>query len=73
MLTQGPAPDPKCELNINYSLHFHIHYIVPSISWSLYDGGMGRLGGGSFILVVGSKDRVGIIFFLFFVLFLCCC
>ena len=38
ILTQGPAPDPKCKLNISSSSHFHIHYtasFVPRISWSL--------------------------------------
>ena len=51
MLTQGPAPDPKCELNITSFLtlpHPFIAPFVPRTSWSLYcylsDGGMGRFG-----------------------------
>ena len=66
MLTQGPVPDPKCELNIR-----SFHCIVTSS-----DGGMGssgRGGAGSFILGFGWGDRAWVYFFLFFVLFLCCC
>ena len=54
MLTQGPAADPKCELNIrlfltvpysvtlpNLCKGYHGHFTVTSS-----DGGMGRLGAG---------------------------
>ena len=60
MLTQGPAPDLKYELNITSFL------ILSRISWSLYcylsDGRMGRLGGGggggdSFMLGFRWQDR----------------
>ena len=47
---------------------YHSHCIVTSS-----DGGMGRLGGGSYMLGFWRGQTVGIIFFLFFVLFLCCC
>ena len=82
ILTQEPAPDPKCDCNIvPYTsksitlLHlcqgYHGHCIVTSS-----DGEMGRVRGeGWFIYVrvwVGGQ-RVGIIFFLLFVPFLCYC
>ena len=72
MLTQGLVPDPKYELNITSSLTFphltlphfcqgyHDHCIVTSS-----DGGMGRLGGGSFILGFGWGDRGWVYFFYF--------
>ena len=54
MLTQGPAPDPKCKLKISSFLTlphpldclilcqgYHDHCVV-----NASDGGMGRLGGG---------------------------
>ena len=37
------------------------------------DGGMGRLWGGSFILGFGRGDLGWVSYFIYFLLFLCCC
>ena len=59
MLTQGLAPDPKCELNITSFLTLPQPLHCPGVVHLCYG-----LGGG---------QGVGIIYFIFFVLFLCCC
>ena len=80
MLTQGPTPDPKCELNIASFVTLphplHIAPLLPRISWSLYCyfklWGDGKVGGW-FIYVrvwVGGQEMV--IFFFFFFLFCFC-
>ena len=80
MLTQGPAPDPKCELNITsfltlpHPLHHPIcakDIIVTVLLLQVMGRGMGRFGCGSFMLGFGwGGQGVGIIFFL---LFFCFC
>ena len=57
MLTEGPAPDPKCELNITsfltlpHPLHCPICAKDIMVTVLLFQviGGMERFGGGSFI------------------------
>ena len=81
MLTQGPTPGPKCELNITSFLALphpsHCPICVKDIMVTvLLLQVMGRWEGwGRFIYVrvwVGGQ-WVGIIVFLFFVLLLCSC
>ena len=65
MLTQGPAPDPKCKLNISSFLtlpHFSDCLIctwdaVFIILLLLMMGGWDRWGGGCFISGFGLGDR----------------
>ena len=80
MLTERPAPDPKCELNITslLTLSHPLHCLICAedvmVIVLFQVMGDGKVGGW-FIYVrvwVGGQG-VGIIFFLFFVLFLCCC
>ena len=85
MLTQVPSPYPKCELNITFlTLPHPLHCFICAkdimvtvllLQVTGEGGGRGWEGWGRFIYVgvcVGGQG-VGIIFFLFFVLFLCCC
>ena len=79
MLTQGPARDPKCELNITFlALPDPLHCPICAkdiMVTVLLQVMCGWEGWGWFIYVrvwVGGQG-VGIIVFLFFVLFLCCC
>ena len=73
MLTQGPAPDPKCELNITFlTLPHPLHCpicakdIMVTVLLFQVIGGMGMLGGGSFMSGFGWRGQgVGIIFFYF--------
>ena len=81
MLTQGSAPDPNHELYITsfLMLPHPLHSLICAkdimiIVLLLQVMGDGKVGWW-FIYVrvwVGGQG-VGIIFFLFFVLFLCCC
>ena len=81
MLTQGLAPDPKCELNITsfLTLPHPLHCPISAkdimvIVLLLQMMGDGKVGGGLFILGFGWGDRGWVyFFFLFLVLFLCCC
>ena len=61
MLTQGPAPDPKCELNmtpfLTLSHPLHCPICAKDIMITSSDGEMGRFGGGSFILGFGWGNR----------------
>ena len=65
MLTQGPATDPKCELNMSsfltllYPLHCPICAKDIMVTTFLLQvmGGMGRLWGGSFMSGFGWGDR----------------
>ena len=77
ILTQEPAPDPKCDCNIvPYTsksitlLHlcqgYHGHCIVTSS-----DGEMARVRGGSFMLGFGWGDR-GWVSYFFYCLFCFC-
>ena len=79
MLTQGPTPDPKCELNIisfltlPHPLHCLIcaKDIMVAVLLLQVMEGMGRLGAISFMLGFVWRTGGGYhIFFLFFVLFL---
>ena len=81
MLTQGPTPDPKCELNITsfltlpHPLHCPICAKDIMVTVLLLQVMGGWEGWGWFIYVrvwVGGQG-VGIIVFLFFVLFWCGC
>ena len=72
MLTQRPVPDPKCDLNIITFPTFHIHYIAPFVQGyhghcivTSSDGGMGKLGGASFMLGFGWGDRGWVSYFYF--------
>ena len=73
MLTQGPTPDPKCKLIISTFLTTSTSIILPHLCQGYHghcivtssDGGMGRLGGGSFILGFGWGDRGWVYFFYF--------
>ena len=65
MLTQGPAPDPKCESNITsfftlpHPLHCPIRTKDNMVTVLLFQiiGAMGRLGLGSFMSGFGLGDR----------------
>ena len=65
MLTQGPAPDPKCKLIISSFLtlpHLLDCFICTRNAMSIVlllqiTGGMGEVGGGSFILGCGWGYR----------------
>ena len=81
MLTQGPAPDPKCKLNISSLLTFPdlLDCLICAKDIMIIVLLLQMIGGKEgwwwFIYVrvwVGERE-VGIIFFQFFVLFLCCC
>ena len=82
MLTQGPARDPKCELNITSFLTLPHPLPCPICAkdiivtvFSLQVMGAGGKVEGWFIYVgvwVGGQG-LGVIFFLFLVLFLGCC
>ena len=80
MLTQGPIPDPKCELNITFLTLTHpLHCLICAkniMVTVLLLQVMGECQGwGWFIYVrvsVGGQG-VGLMLFLFFILFLCCC
>ena len=68
MLTQGSAPDPKCELNITSFLTLPHPLYCPICA-----KGIERLGVVHLCQGLGGGTGGGCIFFLFFVLFLCCC
>ena len=80
MLTQGPAPNPKCELNITsfltlpHPLHSPIcaKDIMVIVVLLQVMGGWEGWGWFIYLRVWVGGQGVGI-FFLFFVLFLCCC
>ena len=65
MLTQGPVPDPKCELNITSFLPLPHPFHCPNCAKDIMVtvlllqviGEMGRLGGVSFLLEFGWGDR----------------
>ena len=82
MLTEGPAPDPKCELNITSFLTLpHPLYcpicakdiVITILLLQLVGGREGWGEGGSFMLRFGWGGQEVGSYFLFFVLFLCCC
>ena len=81
MLTQGPTPDPKCQLNITsfptlpHPLHcaicakdIMVTVLLLQVMREWEGWGVVHLCEG-----LGWGTGVGIIFFLFVVLFLCCC
>ena len=81
MLTQGPAPDPKCKLNLTSFLtlphplcwpicakDIMVTVLLLQVMGGWEGSGVVHLSKG-----LGVGTGVGIIFFLFFVLFLCCC
>ena len=79
MLTQGPAPDSSCELNIAFlALPHPLHCpicakgIMVTVlllqvmgGWEGW-GGVGGWGGGSFILGFGLGDRGWVSYFFYF-------
>ena len=77
MLTQGPAPDPNCELYITsfltlaHSFHLLICTSDIMIVVLLFQrmGGAGWKEGGSFMLGFGWGDRRWVSYFLFFFYF----
>ena len=78
MLTQGPAPDPKCELNIAsfltlpHPLHCPIcakDIIVTVLLLQVM--GDGKVGGGSFMLEFGWGDRRWVSYFFYFLFYFC--
>ena len=79
MLTQGPAPDPKCELNITFlTLPHPLHSPICAkdfmVTVFLLEVMRGWEGWGWFIYFRAWMGVQGVgIFFLFFVLFLCLC
>ena len=76
MLTQGPPPDPKCELNITsfptlpHPLHCPIcakGTMVTILLLQVMGGGEdGKVGGGSFMLGFGCGDRGWVSYFFIF-------
>ena len=81
MLTQGPGPDPKCELNVTsfLTLSHPLHCLICAknimvIILLLEVMGDGKVGGWLiYVRVWVGEQVVGIKFFRFFVLLLSCC
>ena len=81
MLTQGPAPDPKCEFNITsfltlpHQLHCPIYAkdIMTIVLLLQAMGGWEDWGWFIYVRVWVGGQGVGILSFLFFILFLCFC
>ena len=81
MLTQWPAPDPKCKLNISSFLTVPCPFDCIISAWDimiiallLHIMGDGKVGGRfSYARVWVSGIGVGSIVFLFFVLLFCFC
>ena len=78
MLTQGPAPDPKCELNITSFLTLPHPLYCPICAKDimvtvllLQVMGDRKVGGGSFILGFGWGDRGWVSYFFCFLFCFC--
>ena len=81
MLTQGPAPGPKCELNVTLflTLTHPLHCLICAKNIKV-TGLLLQVKGGwkgwrwfVYVRVSVGVQGVGIKLFLLFVLFLCCC
>ena len=79
MLTQGPTPDLKCELNITLflTLPYSLHCLICAKDTMIIVMFLQVMGGwegwGWFIYVRVGGQGMGIIFFLIFCSVLCCC
>ena len=72
----GHAPDPKCKLNISPFLNNSTSIRLPHLCQGYNDHCFVTPNDGGWIIYVKvwvGGQGLGIIFFLFFVLFLCCC
>ena len=81
MLTQGPSPDPKCKLNITSFLklphpldcRIYAKDIMITVLLLQMMGDEKDWGWFIYVRLWVREKWVGIIFFLFLAVFLCCC